>query len=166
MLGQTVELVIYENFTSLCCILYAHSGSKLRLVVIVDQPHLRNPFQIVCGVDLHTDRTTMTSMQMARKHDVCVGRGCCLCLICTVDCSEYDMMTSTRQGTKWHADILERHTRKTTHNRNTQVILTSWTFSLALMSDGCTREPITFRLPWMTRASSGRSVLMPTLPWW
>lgn len=45
-------------------------------------------------------------------------------------------------------------------------VLTSWTFSFALMSDGWTREPMTFRLPWTTRASSGRSVLMPTLPWW
>lgn len=45
-------------------------------------------------------------------------------------------------------------------------ILTSWTFSLVLMSDGCTKEPMTFTLPWTTRASSGRSLLMPTLPWW
>lgn len=41
------------NVTGLCSVLYAHGGSKLRLVLIMHQPHLRNPFQIVCGVDLH-----------------------------------------------------------------------------------------------------------------
>lgn len=34
----------YEVVTSLCSVLYAHGGSKLRLVLIMDQPHLRNPF--------------------------------------------------------------------------------------------------------------------------
>lgn len=65
--------VTYEVVTSLCSVLYAHGGCKLRLVLIMDQPHLRNPFQIVCGVDLHTDRMTMTSMQMVWKHDVHVA---------------------------------------------------------------------------------------------
>lgn len=55
---------MYEVVTSLCSVLYAHGGSKLWLVLIMDQPHLRDPFQIVCGVDLRTDRMTMTSMQM------------------------------------------------------------------------------------------------------
>lgn len=39
--------------TGLCCVLYAHGGSELRLVLVMHQPHLRDPFQIVCGVDLH-----------------------------------------------------------------------------------------------------------------
>lgn len=56
--------VIHEVVTSLCSVLYAHGGSKLRLILIMDQPHLRNPFQIVCSVHLHTGRMTMTSMQM------------------------------------------------------------------------------------------------------
>lgn len=54
-----------EVVTGLCSVLYAHGGSELRLVLIMDQPHLRDPFQIVCGVDLRTDRTTVTPMQMA-----------------------------------------------------------------------------------------------------
>lgn len=37
--------------------------------------------------------------------------------------------------------------------------------SLTLMSDGCTRRPVTFRFPWIDNASSGRSVLIPTRPW-
>lgn len=52
------------------------------------------------------------------------------------------------------------------HMHTQGVILTSWTFSLALMSDGCTSDPMTFKLPCTTMASSGRSVFMPTLPWW
>lgn len=53
-----------EVVTGLCSVLYAHGGSELRLVLIMDEPHLRNPFQIVCGVDLHTDRITSIFMQM------------------------------------------------------------------------------------------------------
>lgn len=64
-----------------------------------------------------------------------------------------------------HSDTRWQFGNTRTHTV-TQVVLTSWTFSLALMSDGWTREPMTFRLPWTTRASSGRSVLIPTLPWW
>lgn len=64
---------MYEVITSLCSVLYAHGGSKLWLVLIMDQPHLRNPFQIVCGVNLRTDRMTMTSMQMVGKHNVLVA---------------------------------------------------------------------------------------------
>lgn len=41
-----------EMVTGLRSGLYAHGGSKLRLVLIMHQPHLRDPFQIVCGVDL------------------------------------------------------------------------------------------------------------------
>lgn len=158
--GQTFTRAA-EAVTSLCGVLYAHGGSKLRLVLIMDQPHLRNPFQIVCGVDLHTDRITMTSVQMAWKH-----------------ASAWSKHERTKVGVKlhnsaelsWvdmtHDDSDARWRRGNTRLRRLHVMLTSWTFSLALMSDGCTTEPMTFRLPWTTRASSGRSVLMPTLPWW
>jgi hypothetical protein len=44
--------------------------------------------------------------------------------------------------------------------------LTSCMFSLARLSLGCTIWPVTFRLPWITIASSGRSVLIPTRPAW
>lgn len=64
-------------------------------------------------------------------------------------------------GWGWKAHEAHRDTQG-----NTSLVLTSWTFSLALMSEGCTSEPMTFRLPWTTRASSGRSVLTPTRPWW
>lgn len=86
-------------------------------------------------------------------------------LNCTVSWAELgylDDMIQDDERTMTHSDSLETHSCGYTLN----VILTSWTFSLALMSDGWTREPMTFRLPWTTRASSGRSVLMPTLPWW
>lgn len=43
---------------------------------------------------------------------------------------------------------------------------TSCTCSLARKSEGCIRDPMTLTLPCTTRASSGRSVLMPTRPWW
>ena len=43
-------------------------------------------------------------------------------------------------------------------------ICTSWKSSLALLSEGCTTWPVTFMLPWTTRASSGLSVLIPTFP--
>jgi len=72
---QNWTKVIHEVVTSLCSVLYAHGGSKLRLILIMDQPHLRNPFQIVCGVDLHTGRMTMTPMQMVWKHNVHVADG-------------------------------------------------------------------------------------------
>jgi len=49
---------------------------------------------------------------------------------------------------------------------NSWCVLTSCMFSLALLSLGCTIWPVTFRLPWITNASSGRSVLIPTLPAW
>lgn len=43
---------------------------------------------------------------------------------------------------------------------------TSCTCSLARKSEGCIRDPMTLTLPCTTSASSGRSVLMPTRPWW
>ena len=44
--------------------------------------------------------------------------------------------------------------------------ITSLMPSLALLSLGWTRWPVIFKLPWMTSASSGRSVLIPTRPAW
>lgn len=32
----------------------ANGGGELGFVLVVDQPHLGDPLQIVCGVDLHT----------------------------------------------------------------------------------------------------------------
>lgn len=70
--GTNVEMfsprVTGEAVTGLCGVLYAHGGSELGLVLVLNQSHLRNPFQIVCGVDLHTGRMTMTSVQMVWTH--------------------------------------------------------------------------------------------------
>lgn len=117
---QTFEFVIYEVVTSLCSVLYAHGGCKLRLVMIMDQPHLRNPFQIVCGVDLHIHRMTMTSMQMVWKHNVHVADENAwikkkrkdkakVKLNChTGIWMTWFMMTST-WGTQWHTQM-HKHT--------------------------------------------------------
>lgn len=151
--GQTETGELW-NVTGLCSVLYAHGGSKLRLVLIMHQPHLRNPFQIVCGVDLRTHTQWKWGMKTRWSH---------IWIECNRKTRRWSFWTrrwkSTR-GSQWHT---LKHQPVWTHGG---AVLTSCTFSLALMSDGCTSEPMTFRLPWTTRASSGRSVLMPTLPWW
>lgn len=65
--GQTETGELW-NVTGLCSVLYAHGGSKLRLVLIMHQPHLRNPFQIVCGVDLRTHTMKMRNENKMEPH--------------------------------------------------------------------------------------------------
>lgn len=65
--GQTKTGELW-NVTGLCSVLYAHGGSKLRLVLIMHQPHLRNPFQIVCGVDLRTHTMKMRHENKMEPH--------------------------------------------------------------------------------------------------
>lgn len=107
----------------------------------MDQSHLRNPFQIVCGVDLHTGRMTTTSMQMVWKHNVQVADANAWInyserqnseLNCTVRavlsmsfCMIWFMMTSTR-GTQTHTDSVETCTYSHRHTHTHTHIHTHW----------------------------------------